>query len=88
MNASSHLLAARDCAGLFRLGRDVEGALRMVELLDGLLALFEQAPEPLRAQSAQVLGALLAAQQGQDWIALADYLEYELVHLIDQAASA
>lgn len=88
MSASPQQLVARECAGLFRLGRDVEGALRMVELLDGLLALFEQAPAPVRVQSEQVLAALLAAQQGQDWIALADYLEYELVHLIDQAASA
>ncbi|WP_079229135.1 hypothetical protein [Pseudomonas putida] len=81
MNAARHCTAARECAALFRLGRDVEGALRMVELFDGVLPLVE--PQA----GAVVLQAMLDAQQRQDWLALADYLEYELLHLIERGPS-
>lgn len=79
--------SARHCAGLFRLGREVEGAVQMVEVLSDAAGLLERAPQTLQVQFAAVLGELLAAQQRQDWIALADSLEYELPSLIDQAAS-
>lgn len=81
MNAAGYCAAARDCATLFRLGRDVAGALRMVELFEGVLPLVD--PQA----GAAVLQAMLDAQQRQDWLALADYLEYELLHLIEQAPS-
>lgn len=78
---------ARRCAGLFRLGRDVEAAVAMVELFEAAPGLFSRAPQALQGQFAALFGELLAAQQRQDWIALADSLEYELVNLIEQAAS-
>ncbi len=78
MNAARHCTAARECAALFRLGRDVEGALRMVELFDGVL------PRVEPQAGAVVLQVMLDAQQRQDWLALADYLEYELLHLIER----
>jgi hypothetical protein len=81
MNAARHCAAARECAALFRLGRDVEGAVCMVKLFDDVLAQVE--PQA----GAVVLQAMLDAQQRQDWLALADYLEYELLHLIEQAPS-
>ena len=77
----------RHCAGLFRLGRDVEAAMSMVELLDGLLAELGGAPEGLQLDTAVLLSAVFAAQQRQDWISLADSLEYDLVKLIDRAGS-
>lgn len=80
--------SARHCAGLFRLGREVEGAVSMVEVLDVAAGLLGCAPQALQAQFAALFSELLAAQQRQDWIALADSLEYELPSLIDQAASA
>ena len=76
---------ARHCAGLFRLGRDVEGSAEMVVLVEEVLALFS-APA-LQPSSAALLGLILDAQQRQDWIAVADSLEYEMVELINQAAS-
>ncbi|PVZ41562.1 hypothetical protein [Pseudomonas sp. CC120222-01a] len=79
MNAASQVSAACECAALFRLGRDVEGALRMVELFDVAM------PHVEPQAGAAVLQAMLAAQQRQDWLSLADYLEYELRHLIEQA---
>ncbi|AGZ36232.1 MULTISPECIES: hypothetical protein [Pseudomonas] len=81
MTAANQVGAARECAALLRLGRDVEGAVRMVELFDAVLAQVDA------GAGAVVLQAMLDAQQRQDWLALADYLEYELVHLIEQGAS-
>jgi len=78
---------ARHCAGLFRLGRDVEAAVLMVELFDGAPGVFFQAPQAVQQRFAVLFGELLAAQQRQDWIALADGLEYDLADLIDQAVS-
>lgn len=79
---------ARQCAELFRLGRDVEAALAMVEVFQRAAALLGGAPQAVQAQFALLFGEMLAAQQRQDWIALADSLDYELVNLIEQAASA
>lgn len=79
---------ARRCAGLFRLGRDVEAAVAMVALFEAAPALLARAPQALQAQFAELFGQLLAAQQRQDWIGLADSLEYDMVKLIAQAASA
>ncbi|WP_455925006.1 hypothetical protein [Pseudomonas putida] len=73
------------CAHLFRLGRDVEAALAMVELFGALMPLFDRTPAPLQQQWATVLGEMLTCQEGQNWLALADYLEYELLELMRQA---
>jgi len=73
---------AIECAHLFRLGRDVEAALLMVELFGALMPLFDRAPGTVQQQWAAVLGQMLACQEGQDWVGLADYLEYELGELM------
>ncbi len=72
------------CAHLFRLGRDVEAALVMVELFGALMPLFDRTPPALQQQWVAVLGEMLACQEGQNWLALADYLEYELLELMRQ----
>jgi hypothetical protein len=66
------------CAHLFRLGRDIEGALKMVDVIDAAmpLASFGQ-----QAEWTQVLGAILQCQERQDWIGAADWLEIEFVAL-------
>ncbi|HEN8712256.1 TPA: hypothetical protein U8203_002271 [Pseudomonas putida] len=81
MSAADQERAARECAALLRLGRDVEAGLRMLELFDAVV------PRVDPRAGAVVMQAMLDAQQRQDWLALADYLEYELLHLIEQAAS-
>jgi len=80
VNAVNHSVAARECAALFRLGQDVQGALRMVELFEAVLAAVEPQSGML------LLQAMLEAQQRQDWLALADYLEHDLPALLEQAA--
>lgn len=73
----------RQCAGLFRLGRDVEAALAMVDLFDEAQRLLLAAPEDVQLKWTQVLTQMLACQERQDWLGLADFMEYELVNLLD-----
>ncbi|WP_248802288.1 hypothetical protein [Pseudomonas sp. MWU13-2100] len=77
---------ARECAGLFRLGRDVEAALNMVEVFDTVQLALEAAPREIRQQWAQLLARMLVCQESQDWLGLADWMEYELVGLLESAA--
>ena len=76
------LARAQKCAVMFRLGRDVEAGLAMIELASELQPFFAQAAVDAQQQWLHLLGLMLACQEGQDWLALADYLEYELVQLI------
>lgn len=73
---------AQRCAALFRLGRDVEGAIAMTELLGTLQPVIDQASPSGQQQWVLVLGPMLQCQESQNWLALADYLEYELVQLL------
>lgn len=75
---------ARHCARLFRLGRDIEAALQMVEVIDAAMPLFASGSLEEQAQSTEVLGAILACQQRQDWLGVADWLEVEFVALWPQ----
>ncbi|CAI8832817.1 hypothetical protein [Pseudomonas sp. IT-P395] len=72
----------RQCAGLFRLGRDVEAALSMVDVFDGAQQLLLSAPADVQQVWAQILTQMLDCQERQDWLALADYMEFELVDLL------
>ena len=74
---------ARACAGLFRLGRDVEAALEMVEVFDAAQRVVEGALPQVRQQWRQLLTCMLACQESQDWLGLADWIEYELVELLE-----
>ena len=72
----------RQCAGLFRLGRDVEAALIMVEVFEGAQQLLLSAPADVQQRWAQVLTQMLDCQERQDWLGLADSMEYELIELL------
>ncbi|MDI2594537.1 hypothetical protein POF45_24345 [Pseudomonas sp. 681] len=72
----------RQCAGLFRLGRDVEAALTMVDVFDEAQQLLVSAPKEIQQSWASVLTQMLACQERQDWLGLADFIEYELVELL------
>ncbi|MFJ2362843.1 hypothetical protein ACIPIN_03830 [Pseudomonas sp. NPDC087697] len=77
------VIDCRQCAGLFRLGRDVEAALTMVDVFDKVQGLLCQSPEDIQLQWAQLLVSMLAAQEAQDWLGLADTMEYELIDLLE-----
>ena len=71
-----------ECAALFRLGRDVEGVTVMVDLFDIAMPLLAKRSAEQQASLATVLGEMLACQQGQNWLGLADWLEYEWLALV------
>ncbi|MGF6555013.1 hypothetical protein ABIA48_001393 [Pseudomonas sp. S30_BP2TU TE3576] len=73
----------RQCAGLFRLGRDVEAALNMVDLFDETQRQIAQAPQDVQQAWALMLRQMLACQERQDWLGLADFMEYELIELLE-----
>ncbi|VVN96330.1 hypothetical protein PS718_02298 [Pseudomonas fluorescens] len=72
----------RECAGLFRLGRDVEAALSMVDVFEGAQQLLQSAPADVQQAWAQLLTQMLDCQERQDWLGVADSMEYELVELL------
>ncbi|MED5526701.1 hypothetical protein [Gallaecimonas pentaromativorans] len=68
-------------ARLFRLGMNTEAALEMVPLLEQITAQLTAGGKP-QPELLQVLGMMLGCQERQDWLGLADYLEFELQELI------
>ncbi len=76
------VLACNDCAGLFRLGRSVEAALDMLQVFETVALLVEDSTPAVQQQWSQLLVAMLACQQSQDWLGLADYMQYEITELV------
>ncbi|WP_434562994.1 hypothetical protein [Pseudomonas sp. R1-6] len=76
------LIDARACARLFRLGRDVEAGLAMVTLIESAQPLVERMPGDVLSSWNALLALMLDDQQAQNWVSLADYLEYEWVQLL------
>ncbi|MBS4089465.1 MULTISPECIES: hypothetical protein [Pseudomonas] len=72
----------RQCAGLFRLGRDVEAALVMVDVFEGAQQALMSASTDTQQSWATVLAQILECQERQDWLGLADFMEYELIELL------
>jgi len=78
----------RQCAGLFRLGRDVEAALEMVDVFEGAQQLLMSAPAAIQQDWTLVLTQMLDCQERQDWLGLADWMEYELIEVLQKARSS
>lgn len=78
----SFIVEAQHCGILFRLGRDVEAGLAMTDLVGAVHPTFDSKAQDVQQQWTFVLGQMLACQEAQNWLALADYLEYELVELL------
>ncbi|SEO23481.1 MULTISPECIES: hypothetical protein [unclassified Pseudomonas] len=73
---------ARRCARLFRLGCDVEAGLAMVAVIEAAQPFVELMPGDVQSSWSGLLGLMFHDQQAQNWLSLADYLEYELVDLL------
>ncbi|MHC8371010.1 hypothetical protein ACYZT2_09405 [Pseudomonas sp. MDT1-85] len=78
----SFVVDSQHCAALFRLGCDVEAGLAMIELIGAAQPSFDRLPQAIQQQWVLLLGQMLECQEAQNWLALADYLEYELVRLL------
>jgi hypothetical protein len=72
---------ANDLALKIRLGHNVEAGLMLVTYLEQLVTVYPKFPVEQQRQFQSILSAMLACQERQDWIGLADYLEYELQQL-------
>jgi hypothetical protein len=83
----SFVVDSQHCAALFRLGRDVEAGLAMIELIGAVQPSFDVLPQTIRQQWVLLLSRLLECQETQNWLALADYLEYELVQFLRDSLS-
>ncbi|MFM9384579.1 hypothetical protein [Pseudomonas sp. UV AK001] len=77
----------RRCSGLFRLGRDVEAALDMVDVFDGAQHLLISATPDVQQSWAHLLTQMLDCQERQDWLGLADFMEYELIQLLESSSA-
>lgn len=75
------------CAGLFRLGRDVEAALTMVDVFEGAQQSLLTAGARTQQTWAQLLTQMLECQERQDWLGLADFMEYELIQLLEESSA-
>ena len=72
---------ANNLALKVRLGHNVEAGLMLVTYLEQLVAVYPKFPVEQQRQFQSILSAMLVCQERQDWIGLADYLEYELQQL-------
>ncbi len=76
-------LLQQECTALarcFRLEYHVESTLALPGLIEQVLAIL---PVSKHIQAARIVAAMLACQEHHDWLGLADWLEGELVHLLD-----
>lgn len=71
-----------ECAGLFRLGRSVEAALDMLDVFEAAASHLDGRSQPVAQEWMRLLTLMLNCQQSQDWLGLADYMEYELAVLL------
>ena len=83
MTDSSLIAEARQCAVLFRLGRDVEAALLMVQVCSDVQSAMGRENIEVQSRWTALLIDMLACQEAQDWLALADFLDYELPQLLE-----
>ncbi|MXR69483.1 hypothetical protein GNT65_12505 [Shewanella sp. JBTF-M18] len=66
-------------AHLYRLGHEAEASVALRQCIDEMEKNY---PEVIKRPTfGQIISPMLQAQERQDWLALADYLEYELPQL-------
>lgn len=66
----------------FRRGLSVEAALELPSLMKSLIPLLPTLSPAMQRQLPQIMSAILACQEREDWLGLADWLEYELCQLL------
>lgn len=79
-NSASFVAELIAVAHLLRVGKEVHGSKQLRSCLHELEKRLSNLNNKQRILS--LLPQMLAAQERSDWLALADYLEYELPHLL------
>ncbi|MGL5495681.1 MAG: hypothetical protein ACRDCQ_01655 [Aeromonas sobria] len=72
----------------FRCGLHIEAALELSEIIKKLVPQLSDLPSKQRHAVAQILSQLLLSQEREDWICLADWLEYDLVYWLSSPSDA
>lgn len=75
---------AKEIANLFRLSKHIEAGLLLAEYFDRLLTFNSANDKDLE----NAISSILSCQERKDWLGLADYLEFELVHIIGGEVSS
>jgi hypothetical protein len=60
----------------------------MVAVVEAAQPLVELMPADVQASWSALLGLMFTDQQGQNWLSLADCLEYELIELLSAGQAA
>lgn len=68
----------------FRLGMSLDAAIALPPLMKSLLPLLPSLSPTAQHQLPQIMSALLGCQEREDWLGLADWLEYELLHVLSE----
>ena len=75
-------LRSQQAAEQFRLCHDIEASLALVDIVETMAALCVHLTALEQQRFAQLLKAILACQERQDWLGLADYLAWEWADLL------
>lgn len=67
-----------EIAHLFRLSRHIEAGLLLADLFEQLIDVTDVNTTDLES----AIKSILTCQERRDWLGLADYLEFELVHIM------
>ncbi len=68
---------SQQTAAQFQLCHDIEGVLALVGLVEAMVDLSARFTPAEQVELARLVKAILACQERQDWLGLADYLAWE-----------
>lgn len=71
------------CALCYRLGHEAEAATLLQQVIAGLTNMMESDPTAFTQEVKQAIAVSLSYQQIQDWIGLADQLQFVLIPEIE-----
>ena len=74
-------------ASQLRLGRSLEVMESLVAFLIELLSQFDLEQESATKSVGTIFSSILACQEREDWLGLADYIEYDLLEIIRERVS-
>ncbi len=76
--------SAHSLADMLRQGKDEVASSQSALLLQKLTLIREQLPVELQASLLQLAKQMVACQKRRDWVGMCDYLEFELLVLLDE----
>lgn len=74
-------------AQTLRSGWDESGCVESARLLTALIPALSVMPAHLQLRGVEISSAILACQERHDWLGLADYLEVEVIELLEEMES-